>query len=200
MPTYTRAEMQATIDGYIEANRKARLDRDWGRHLGPFYTDDAVYTWNIGPNEEFRATSRQQIVEWALGAQMEGFEDWSYPYDKVLIDEAQGELVGFWRQVAPVTRPDGSTYEVAGTGGSWFRYAGNGKWSWQRDFFDFGNVVALLGELAADGKLPKPVREKLHRVALGKSLPGHVELRAGGHGMLSGVRGKLALARIALLG
>ena len=85
MPTYTRAEMKETIDGYIEANRKARQDRDWGRHLGPFYAEDAVYTWNIGPNEEFRAHGRQQIVEWALGAQMEGFEDWSYPYDKVLI-------------------------------------------------------------------------------------------------------------------
>lgn len=199
MAKYSRAELQETIDGYIAANQKARATLDW-THLGPFYTDDATYTWNIGPNEEFRAAGRKQIEEWALGVQMEGFQDWSYPYDKVLIDDEQGEVVGFWRQVAPVKRADGSTYEVAGTGGSWFRYGGNHKWCWQRDFFDFGNVVALFGELAADGKLPQPVRDKLHRVALGKALPGHVPLRSGGTGVLSGIRGKLALARIALLG
>ena len=32
-------------------------------------------------------------------------------------------------------------------GGPWFRYAGNYKWSWQRDFFDFGNAMALFMEL-----------------------------------------------------
>jgi hypothetical protein len=32
--------------------------------------------------------------------------------------------------------------EIAGTGESWFRYAGSQQWSWQRDFFDAGNAGA----------------------------------------------------------
>ncbi len=96
---------------------------------------------------------------------MEGFEKWRYPYDKIIIDEQQGEVIGIWRQVAPVKRDDGSDYEVSGLGGSWFRYGGNYQWAWQKDFFDLGNVKALFMELAADGKLEAPVKRKLSRLA-----------------------------------
>ena len=185
---------------WLEANRHAQTTGDWRRYLGPLYTDDAQYTWNVGPNEEFVANGRPQIEEWALGHQMEGFEGWSYPYEKILYDDVAGEVVGFWRQVAPARRPDGTAYEVAGTGGSWFRYGGNHQWSWQRDFFDLGNVVSLLGELAAAGALNPTLKHKLQRVARGAPLPGHVALRPGFGGRLAQLRGKLALGRIALFG
>ena len=71
---------------------------------------------------------------------MGGLDGWTYPYQRVLIDDAQGEVLGLWKQVADATRPDGSHYEIAGLGGSWFRYGGNCQWSWQRDFFDVGNA------------------------------------------------------------
>ena len=58
---------------------------------------------------------------------MGGLEGWTYPYQKVLIDDRQGEVLGLWKQVADATRADGSNYEIAGLGGSWFRYAGD--WS-----------------------------------------------------------------------
>ena len=42
---------------------------------------------------------------------------------------------------------------MAGIGGSWFRYAGDWHWGWQRDFFDMGNATALFVEMIRDGTL-----------------------------------------------
>lgn len=33
--------------------------------------------------------------------------------------------------------PSGEPYEIKGLGCSWFRYAGQRQWAWQRDIFDF---------------------------------------------------------------
>ncbi|MAQ16331.1 MAG: hypothetical protein CMN30_18365 [Sandaracinus sp.] len=196
---YPREELQRMVDRWMEANRVAEATGDWVSTLGACYHDDAIYRWNIGPNEEFVAEGIDAIRDNALGIQMDGFQGWTYPYDRILIDDQQGEVVGFWRQVAPVTRADGSRIEVPGVGGSWFRYGGDLKWSWQRDFFDLGNVFNALGEVAAVGGLSEPVKRKIHTMARGQKLAGHVPLRPG-----TGLGGKLkmgaALAKIALLG
>ncbi len=199
MAKYPREELEEMLRRWLEANRKAEQAGNWAQHLGGFYTDDAEYRWNVGPNEEFVALGREQIEKWALGVQMQGFEDWSYPYEKILIDEKQGEVIGFWRQVAPAKRQDGSDYEVAGIGGSWFRYGGNYKWCWQRDFFDLGNVKALLFELAADGKLEPAVKQKISKLAKGQLLPGHRRLRQA-PGLGKKLKGWVCMLRIALLG
>ncbi len=199
MAGYPRAELEEMVQRWLEANRKAEQDGDWAKHLGAMYTDDAEYRWNIGPNEEFVARGRKQIEEWALGAQMEGFEKWQYPYGKIIIDEKLGEVIGFWTQVAPAKRSDGSNYEVAGIGGSWFRYAGDFKWGWQRDFFDLGNVKALLFELAADGQLDPEVRNKISKLAKGHLLPGHERIREQ-PGIWKRIKGVLVMVQIALFG
>ena len=183
-----------------DANRRAEAAGDWISTLGPFYTDDAVYRWNIGPNEEFEARGRREIEDVAIGYQMKGFEGWEYPYERILIDETLGEIVAFWRQVAPVKRPDGSDYDVAGVGGSWFRYAGGGKWSEQRDFFDLGNVFALFAELAADGHLNPVIAEKVRTKVSSKTLlRGHRHLRTP-DGLRDKLRKGAAMARIVLRG
>lgn len=199
MAAFPRSELEEMVERWLEANRKAEKEGNWPKHLGPMYTDDAEYRWNMGENEEFVARSRKQIEEWALGVQMEGFEQWQYPYDRILIDEKQGEVVGFWRQVAPAKRDDGSSYEVEGVGGSWFRYAGDYKWDWQRDFFDLGNVKALLFELAADGKLDPAVKKKIGQLAKGQLLPGHERIRKK-PGIVKKFKGLLAMIRIAIIG
>ena len=199
MAEYPRAELEEMVERWLAANRKAEQDENWAKHLGAMYTEDAEYRWNIGPNEEFVARGRKQIEEWALGAQMEGFEQWQYPYHRILIDEKQGEVIGLWNQVAPALREDGSHYEVEGVGGSWFRYAGNYKWEWQRDFFDLGNVKALLFELAADGKLDPAVKKKISRLAKGQSLPGHERIREN-PGLIKKARGLFAMLKIVLFG
>ena len=197
MPAYPRQELEEMVERWLQANRDAEQEGNWPKHLGKLYTDNAEYRWNIGPNEEFVARSRQQIEEWALGVQMQGFEQWRYPYHRILIDEKQGEVIGLWRQVSPALREDGSHYEVAGIGGSWFRYGGNYQWEWQRDFFDLGNVKALFFELAADGKLDITVKQKIGKLARGQLLPGHERLREQ-PGLVKKLKGFVAMIGIAL--
>jgi hypothetical protein len=141
--------------------------------MADMYTEDATYGWNLGPHEEFMAVGRDEIRDVALGLEMGGLQGWRYPYQKVVIDPVQGEVVGLWRQIADATRPDGRPYEVAGIGGSWFRYAGDFRWSWQRDFFDVGNATALFIEMIKADTLSEGMRRRIERAATGELLPGH---------------------------
>lgn len=62
--------------------------------------------------------------------------------------------MGLWKQICTdPSDPDAEQFEVHGLGGSWFRYAGDGKFDWQRDFFDFGHVSATYMELIKAGRL-----------------------------------------------
>ena len=195
---WPREELEEMVRRWLDANKASESSRDWD-HLSPFYTDDAVYLWTVGPGEEFVAEGKDQIAKWAVGEQMAGFEGWSYPYQQVLIDEKKGEVVGFWKQVSPFKRKNGTVIEVDGIGGSWFRYAGNYKWSWQRDFFDLFSVFSAFGEIAAQGNLSPEVKKKLHDKAMGRLLVGHQRLRAPasiGERMKVG----LSMARIFMFG
>ncbi len=196
---HARKELEEMVRRWLDANRRAEETGDWKTTLGAHYTSDAIYRWDLGPDQEFVARGLEEIREVAIGYQMDGFAGWKYPYDRVIIDEAKGEVVAFWRQVAPYKRADGSAYEVPGVGGSWFRYGGDYKWSEQQDFFDFGCVMALFSELAADGLLDPVIKKKIQSVARGKLIPGNVA-RPHKLSLAQKIRGNLALARIALTG
>ncbi len=172
MAQFEYAELKEMVDRWLEANRRAQEAGDW-RPMAELFTADATYGWNMGPHEEFMAVGRDEIREIALGMEMGGLDGWTYPYQKVLIDEHQGEVIGLWKQIADAKRPDGSAYEVAGLGGSWFRYAGNWQWSWQRDFFDFGNATSLFIEMMRAGVLSDGMQRRLDRSVTDKRLPGH---------------------------
>jgi SnoaL-like protein len=169
---YPYEELKEMVERWLAANRRAEAAGDW-RPMADFYTEDATYGWNLGPNEEFMAVGRDEIRDVALGLEMGGLDGWSYPYQRLLVDPEQGEVVGFWRQIADATRPDGSEYAVAGIGGSWFRYAGNWRWSWQRDFFDVGNATALFLEMIKSGTLSDGMRRRIERATSADPLPGH---------------------------
>ena len=94
----------------------------------------------------------------------------------MLIDDQQGEVLGLWKQVADATRADGTNYEIAGLGGSWFRYAGDYRWSWQRDFFDVGNAGATFLAMIKDGTLLPGMQHRMERAMSGERLPGHYPL------------------------
>ncbi|MGH8646605.1 MAG: nuclear transport factor 2 family protein [Gammaproteobacteria bacterium] len=175
--SYPRAELETMLEKWLQANVASEQDGDWTKHLGAMYKENAVYSWNMGPNEEFVAHGRQEICDIALGYQMKGFEDWEYPYHDIVIDEKRGTIIGFWQQRSPYKRKDGSLYVVEGIGGSWFEYGGNYQWQWQRDFFDLGNAKDCFFQLAGAGVLNSVVKEKIHRQAQGKLLPGHRRLR-----------------------
>lgn len=170
MPAFPREELEEMVRRFVAANDEAGRTGDW-EPLASFYTEDAIYSWNNGPKHEFVARGRQQIRDWVFGTEMEGLETWTYPYEKVLIDDKQGEVIGIWRQVAPVKDADGKPYEIAGTGGSWFRYAGSFQWSWQRDFFDHMNAGVVFLELAKAGKLSEKMQERMKK---GSKMPGWV--------------------------
>jgi SnoaL-like domain len=174
MAEFPRQELEDMVQRWLDANRRCEEQGDW-RPLAELYTPDATYGWNFGPREEFMAVGRDEIRDLALGLEMAGLDGWTYPYEEMLIDDRKGQVLGLWRQVADARRPDGGGYDVAGIGGSWFRYAGNWMWSWQRDFFDFGNAAALFVEMLGDGTLSEGMTKRMERVAAG-SLPGHYEL------------------------
>ena len=163
------------VQRWLQANRDAEAAGDW-RPLAELYTPDATYGWNYGPDTDFMAVGRDEIRDLALGAEMGGLDGWQYPYEEILIDDRKGFVVGFWRQVADATRPDGTPYEVNGIGGSWFRLDANGKIEWQRDFFDFGHVQALYLRLMKDGKLSAGMQKRIERSLAGEKLPGYYPL------------------------
>lgn len=171
MSPFPRAELEEMVRRWVAANEQSGRTGDWS-HMSDFYTEDALYSWNNGANWEFVARGRQQIHDWAFGSEMEGLEHWTYPYVRTLIDDAKGEVLGVWRQVAPAEDPDGNPYEIAGTGGSWFRYAGDYKWSWQRDFFDHGNAGTVFMAMAKNQQLTPKMMERMKK---GSNMPGWVK-------------------------
>lgn len=170
MTAFPRNELEEMLRRWVAANDEAGRTGDWSP-MGSFYTDDALYSWNNGSSWEFAARGRKQIADWVFGTEMEGLEHWTYPYVRTLIDDQKGEILGIWRQIAPDSDPAGTPYEVAGTGGSWFRYAGNFKWSWQRDFFDHANAGAVFMAMAKNGDLTQPMQARMQK---GSSMPGWV--------------------------
>ena len=172
MPAYPRAELEEMVERWLQANRDAEEAGDW-KPMADLYTADATYGWNYGPKEHFMAVGRDEIRDIALGLEMEGLEGWQYPYEEIVIDDAKGMVIGFWRQIADATRADGSHYEVAGIGGSWFRYGGDFQWSWQRDWFDYGNAAAVFLEMIGDGTLSAGMTARMERSLQPGQLRGH---------------------------
>ena len=173
MPALPREQLEDFVTRWLAANHTAEAQGDW-TGLADFYAPDATYGWNIGPKEDVMCVGVQEIREIALSLEMAGLEGWSYPYQKVLIDEKIGEVVGFWKKVA--TDADGEQSVIYGIGGSWFRLDGDGLIEWQRDFFDFGHVQKLYLKLIEDGKLSAGMQERIQRSMAGEKLPGYYQL------------------------
>ncbi len=168
MPTFPRDELQEMVDRWVAANDDAGSTGDWSK-MSEFFQEDAIYSWCTGPRWEFVARGRKQIREWAFGSEMAGLERWTYPYVRTLIDDQKGEFIGIWRQVAPINDPNGHPYEIHGTGGSWFRYGGDFKWAWLRDFFDHGCAGATFGAMAHNGDLNEKMIDRMKK---GSQMPG----------------------------
>lgn len=167
---YPRAELEEMVQKWLDTNKHCEEIGDW-RPLAELFTEDATYGWNLGPNGNFMCIGRDQIRDIALAQEMGGLDGWTYPYQEVLIDEVKGQVVGFWKQIADAKRTDGSDYEVQGIGGSWFRYAGNFQWSWQRDFFDHINAGTVFGAMMKNNQLKPAMIERMQK---GSKMPGWV--------------------------
>lgn len=172
MAAFPRAELDEMVRRWVKENERCEQTGDW-RPLAQMYTLDATYGWNVGPEQDFMAMGRDQIRDLALGQEMVGLDGWTYPYQRIIIDDQLGEVIGFWKQIAAGSRTDGARYEVPGIGGSWFRYGGDGQWSWQRDFFDFGNVSALYLEMMRENALSGGMKQRIDRAVSGERQSGY---------------------------
>src|ERR1700690_716780 len=171
--SHSRGKLEAWVDRWLQANKDAENAGDW-TPLADFYAPEATYGWNIGPKEDVMCVGIDEIRDVALGLEMEGLENWVYEYQKVLIDEKQGEIVGFWKQI--VNKTDGSQDEIYGIGGSWFRLNDDQLIEWQRDFFDFGHVGKMFGDLIGSGDLSIGMQNRIERSIAGEKLPGYYPL------------------------
>ena len=140
MPAFPRARARRDDAPLGRRQRPRRRDRRLGAAGGLLRRGRPLHLEQRTEVRVRRARPRRDPQASSSGTEMAGLEKWTYPYVRVLIDEKLGELIGIWRQIAPVEEGDGSHYEIAGTGGSWFRYGGNYQWAWQRDFFDHANA------------------------------------------------------------
>lgn len=159
---FDRSELDEMKRRWLQANIDAENAGDW-RPLAEFYTEDATYGWNYGPDKDFMAVGRDEIRDIALGQEMEGLAGWTYPYQEWVIDDRTGSMIGFWKQVYAGTRDDGTQYGLEGIQGSWFRYAGNFQFSWQRDFFDYGNVSALFIEMLKNNAMSEAMLKRIDK-------------------------------------
>jgi hypothetical protein len=173
MPSLPREELDKWVEQWLAVNRDCEKNGDW-RPLADFYTDDATYGWNIGPKEDVMCVGKDEIRDVALGLEMQGLENWRYEYQKVIVDDKLGEIVGFWKQI--VDKSDGTQDEIYGIGGSWFRLNANLKIEWQRDFFDFGHVSKMFMKLIESGDLSAGMQKRIERSLAGEKLPGYYPL------------------------
>ena len=169
----SREQLDDWVDPLAQGQQGLGGAGDW-KNLADFYTEDATYGWNIGPKEDVMCRGRDEIRDVALGLEMEGLENWVYEYQKVLVDEKQDEIVGFWKQIAH--KSDGTSDEIYGIGGSWFRLNDDLLIEWQRDFFDFGHVQKAFVKLIESGDLSPTMQKRIERSVAGEKLPGYYPL------------------------
>ena len=170
MTALTRAQLTAIAQRWTQANAAAESVGDW-RSLSVFYADDATYGWSVGTEWDVMCVGVDEIRDIALGREMDGLLGWRYPYARLLIDDDAGEMVGFWRQL--VLESDGAPREVHGIGASWFGFAPDGRFAWQRDVFDRGHVALVFADLAKRGRLSPTMLERLRDRAEGAVAPGY---------------------------
>lgn len=174
MAGFTRTDMERFWQRWLAANREAERLRDW-KPLADHYAENATYGWMYSPDEHFMAVGREEIRQYALGTEMAGLDGWHYDYVATVMDESNGMVIGFWKQRAGITDDDGREYEVPGIGGSWFGYgedsAGNGRFEWQRDWFDLNAAARTFLGLAEAGKATPGLLERMKTDS--KSQPGH---------------------------
>ena len=142
MSEYSREEMEEMMQRWLAVNDKAEREGNW-RSLADLDT----------PNGKYEFNDRETVRETCVGAAMDPYAGWTYPYDKIVIDETRGEAFVTWWQTPPgaPVREDGSEMKVIGA--SWFKYGGNYQWSEQLDMYDYTSITNLIKECVEKGIL-----------------------------------------------
>ena len=172
MPAFPRSELEEMIRRFVAANDKAGDTGDWE------------------PLADVLRRGRDLLLEQRPEARVRGARPRRDPPLRVRHRDGRPREVDVPVRARADRRPgrrgdrrlapgragdaqaDGTPYEIAGTGGSWFRYGGNFQWVWQRDFFDHANAGAAFIAMAKDGKLSEGMQR---RMSQGTKAPGWVQ-------------------------
>ncbi|WP_182523899.1 nuclear transport factor 2 family protein [Nocardioides dongkuii] len=182
MSELSRAEIEEFWESWLEVNREAERTGDW-RVMADEYALDATYGWMYSVDEHFMAVGRDQIRDWAIGIEMDGFDGWHYDYQVAVIDEKKSMIVGFWKQRSGIVDDkSGQEFEILGLGGSWFGVErqvgglddGQIKIAWQRDWFDMPSTTHTFVEILKSGKAPETLLKRME--VSGHGVPGHYHL------------------------
>jgi hypothetical protein len=151
MTARSRDEMDEMVRRWLAVNELAERQGNW-RCLADYFTEDVVYGWET-PNGKYEFSGRELVRETCVGTAMDPYKGWTYPYDKIVIDERKGEVFVTWWQVPPGApiREDGTEMKVIGA--SWFKYGGDYQWSEQMDMYDYANITKLIKECVEKGIL-----------------------------------------------
>ena len=137
MSDFTRGEIEAAYDRYVETRNKIEAGELGWDVLGEFFTDDATFidpAWG-------RMRGRGRICDF-LATSMSGLDDWSFPHEWKMVDG--NRLVAAWKNRLPGQRDDGTYYEAQGI--SIMLYAGDGKFSYEEDLLNMAHIFQLIGE------------------------------------------------------
>jgi ketosteroid isomerase-like protein len=136
MGEFGREEIRAAWE-----KRMALQDADDWHGFGMTFTEDAVYL----EHHEGNFRGRDAILDWLVPV-MKQCQGWTYPVEWVAIDG--NRVIHKWQNRLPGQRADGSHYEFAGV--TIMLYAGNGKFSFQEDIYNWEEALAVLKDWAAD--------------------------------------------------
>lgn len=150
---HDRAEIEETIERYLELRRAAIAGtRPWS-DLAEVFTADAVFidcVW--GRHEGVDALIR------FLRDSMKGLEDWDFPHIWHAIDGNRVFLR--WANRLPGTTEDGAPLDNFGL--SILEYAGDGKFSYEEDLFSESHLMQVIKqstwEPSAEMVAPPPDR------------------------------------------
>lgn len=150
--TRTREEVQAMLDKWLEANKKAEATRDWNA-LMPFYAKDATYCYTIGAFGRREAKGYDEVKALVMERDMEGFDGWTFPYEWLVVEG--DKVMSKWHMVPPFEREDGTPYRILGM--SAIRINNDLKIVEMEDSMDIAAFFAAVDEMRAAGhdvKLP----------------------------------------------
>jgi ketosteroid isomerase-like protein len=135
---HSRSEIEAAF----LATRAAQDADDWNAYCD-LLTHDAVYV-----EHHFGVYHGREAIRAWLVPLMKPLVGWTYPTEWCVIE---GDRVVFlWKNRMPGRRADGSHYEFSGM--TTLLYAGDGRFSYQEDVYNFDETRKVMAEWSEDRK------------------------------------------------
>jgi ketosteroid isomerase-like protein len=142
--TFSREEIEEVHGRYLKVRVKCEAGEVPWSALAEFFTDDAYFV-----DPAWGRIDGIEAIRTFMDESMAGLGDWTFPTEFTVIEG--NRLVTGWQNRLPGSRPDGSFYEAQGI--SVIEYAGNGKFSSERDLLNMVHVFELMKE---SGWMPGP--------------------------------------------